>query len=144
MPHKDPAQRRAYEKGRRDAGKISRKKATKDQAARWYRNAMKRRGKKIIADANRRREIHSGRNAIWILDFLSSHPCVDCGESDPIVLEFDHLDPATKAFNISKARREGYSLQRIQGEIKKCEVRCANCHRRRTVRLKHFLPKSRP
>lgn len=68
----------------------------------------------------------------FIKDFLSTHPCVDCGEKDPIVLEFDHKDPETKLFNIGDATRSGYSIASIKEEIDKCEVRCANCHRRKT------------
>ncbi len=37
-----------------------------------------------------------------VYDYLLTHPCVDCGEDDPIVLEFDHIDPETKVAAIAK------------------------------------------
>lgn len=70
------------------------------------------------------------RNAL--LDYLLRHPCVDCGESDPVVLEFDHRDSTTKDFNVGDAMRMVYSLARVMREVEKCDVRCANCHRRKT------------
>lgn len=54
--------------------------------------------------------------------------CVDCGEVDPIVLEFDHL--RDKEFNLAHYAKA--SWERLHAEIAKCEVVCANCHRRRT------------
>lgn len=71
-------------------------------------------------------------NAKFMIEYLSSHPCVDCGESDIVVLEFDHL--RDKVADVSVLARGGYSLEAIQKEIDKCEVVCANCHRRRTAR----------
>ncbi|MBX3579969.1 MAG: hypothetical protein KF723_22425 [Rhizobiaceae bacterium] len=68
----------------------------------------------------------------FVADYLSSHSCVDCGEADPIVLEFDHRDPLHKVFDIASVRNRGYSLASLKREIAKCDVRCANCHRRRT------------
>lgn len=61
---------------------------------------------------------------------LANHPCVDCGEADPVVLEFDHVR-GKKDFVISAANRHNYSWPRVQAEIEKCEVRCANYHKRR-------------
>lgn len=68
-------------------------------------------------------------NKAWIRDYLQSHPCVDCDESDWVVLEFDHLGDKTEALGRMIHR---LSLKRIKEEVMKCNVVCANCHRRRT------------
>ena len=78
----------------------------------------------------------SKRNKAFIDSILELSSCIDCGESDRIVLEFDHVR-GRKLFNISDARTAGYSLATIVQEIDKCEVRCANCHRIKTRRSKH-------
>lgn len=70
------------------------------------------------------------KQELW--DYKASHPCIDCGEPDPIVLEFDHMDGTNKEDNISAMVNGGCSPARIIAEIEKCDVRCANCHRRRT------------
>lgn len=66
-------------------------------------------------------------------DYLRAHPCVDCGETNIAMLEFDHVDRMTKSMEVSimLGRR---SWARILEEIGKCDVRCANCHRRKTAR----------
>lgn len=66
-----------------------------------------------------------------VVEYLLSHHCVDCGESDMTVLEFDHVK-GIKRNNVSTLIKDGYSWKSVQQEIDKCEVRCANCHRRRT------------
>jgi hypothetical protein len=70
------------------------------------------------------------RNRQFIVDYLRAHPCVDCGEADIVVLEFDHL--RDKVASISQMIRNN-ELARIIEEIAKCDVVCANCHRRRTA-----------
>jgi len=62
----------------------------------------------------------------YLLDYLRAHPCVDCSEADPIVLELDHRDGEVKHFEIGKARKGGYSLATVITEIAKCDIRCAN------------------
>jgi len=66
----------------------------------------------------------------YIWNYLLNHPCVDCAERDPIVLEFDHIK--VKLMAVSKLISHG-SINNIKLEIEKCEVRCANCHRRKTA-----------
>ena len=65
-------------------------------------------------------------------EHLLAHPCVDCGESDVRVLDFDHLDASTKRSDIAKMVNAGGRWSDIELEMAKCEVRCANCHRRVT------------
>jgi 5-methylcytosine-specific restriction endonuclease McrA len=62
--------------------------------------------------------------------YLAAHPCVDCGESDPVVLDFDHL--GDKSFNIARAATYLVPIEKLKAEIAKCAIRCANCHRRKT------------
>ena len=71
------------------------------------------------------------RNKDFIADYLSTHPCVDCGESNLIVLTFDHVR-GQKTDDISTMVMKGYELEIIETEIEKCEVRCYNCHAIRT------------
>lgn len=69
-----------------------------------------------------------------VFSFLKQHPCVDCGESDPLVLEFDHIDPKSKLSTISRLINNQADAFLIETEMAKCEVRCSNCHRRRTAK----------
>jgi hypothetical protein len=71
----------------------------------------------------------AARQYVW--EYLSTHPCVDCGENDPIILEFDHVS-GIKKYTISDLVMMGYSLKTIKAEIRKCQVRCRNCHVRKT------------
>lgn len=70
----------------------------------------------------------------YIRQYLLRNPCVDCGESDITVLEFDHKGEVPKFKAVSSLARSRYPLAKIKEEINKCEVRCANCHRRKTAK----------
>jgi hypothetical protein len=68
----------------------------------------------------------------FITRFKMDNPCIDCGEGDPVVLDFDHRPGEIKSFTIGSKRMSGMCLAAIQKEIEKCDVRCSNCHRRMT------------
>lgn len=68
----------------------------------------------------------------YVRTYLEAHPCVDCGEADPIVLEFDHRDQSTKLHNVANLITGMGKMAILITEIEKCDVVCANCHRRRT------------
>ena len=59
--------------------------------------------------------------------------CVDCGESDWMVLQIDHIDGST---NTSRGRPSNNSTAFLDlishGFPPGIELRCANCHMRRT------------
>lgn len=78
----------------------------------------------------------------YVAGYLSGHPCVDCGEKDPIVLEFDHRNRSLKRFNIADGIKRGMALKTVIEEIAKCDVRCANCHRRKTFAESQLLHSS--
>jgi len=71
--------------------------------------------------------------ARMVYEYLRTHPCVDCGERDPIVLEFDHRTDELKVESVCILVSHNFSWSKIQAEIEKCDVRCANCHRRKTA-----------
>lgn len=68
----------------------------------------------------------------YVLEYLLEHPCVDCGEKNPIVLEFDHIK-GQKLSTISELKGSITRIERLKSEMDKCVVRCANCHRRKTA-----------
>lgn len=71
------------------------------------------------------------RNTAVMYSWLESAGCADCGTRELCVLEFDHV--RGKTGNVSDLARDGCSVARLRAEIARCEVRCANCHRRRTA-----------
>jgi hypothetical protein len=95
------------------------------QKAKWYRSHAV----EHIARVARRNEELKRENRQRILAYLKEHPCVDCGETDPIVLDFDHVRGKKKA-PVSRLLKCDWSI--VWEEIQKCEVRCANDHRRAT------------
>jgi hypothetical protein len=90
---------------------------------------------RYVANAVQRKRALIAERTAYLVDFLRARPCVDCGEPDPLVLEFDHL--GSKSFNIA-ANLGNRKWQSILDEIAKCDVVCANCHRRRTALRARF------
>jgi 5-methylcytosine-specific restriction endonuclease McrA len=78
--------------------------------------------------ACRDRAIATARAKLW--ELLSQAACLDCGETDPVVLEFDHQH--SKRAGVGLLINRGHSWDTVEKEIAKCEIVCSNCHRRRT------------
>jgi hypothetical protein len=79
--------------------------------------------KKAQKIANQKMRVNSIKSAVK--DYLAIHTCTDCPETDPIVMEFDHIAD-DKVIAVSNAVRLGWSLKKVMYEISKCEVVCAN------------------
>jgi hypothetical protein len=86
-----------------------------------------------LSRARTRRTVDRPKNRGWIAAYLATHPCVDCGEADPVVLEFDHREPTLKSNEVGRLIHSG-SLEILRAEVEKCDVRCGNCHRIRTAK----------
>ena len=85
---------------------------------------------KYVANTAARNQQRRVERTAFLVEYFKTHPCVDCGEDDPVVLDFDHL--RDKEFNIGQDL-EYKPWHVVLAEIEKCEVACANCHRRRTA-----------
>lgn len=115
MPFKDPKAKREYHR---------------NYMKQYFANNPDKKAAHLVrVGANNERYMQERRQ--WVDDYLASHPCVDCGEADRDVLDFDHV-LGDKSFGISEAISRGSSLKVLIEEIAKCEVRCANCHRKVT------------
>ena len=83
--------------------------------------------------ANKQKRSHAIRNngaRKLVFEYLKKHPCIDCGESNVLALEFDHTH--SKKFDIGTALNNNATIESLKKEMKKCVVRCSTCHRIKT------------
>ena len=115
---------------RSPAWKSGRSSTCKSCRKRWR---LSRAGAAYRAMQYRCRRAASQKAREFVLSYLLAHPCVDCGEKDPCVLTFDHVRGRKRA-DIARMIVNACSPETIAKELKKCVVRCANCHQRKTLR----------
>ena len=84
-----------------------------------------------ISRAIGRKIIKTSENRMKLLEYFKTHHCIVCGESNPIVLDFDHREQSEKTLSISEMIYH-HNWEAIEKEISKCDVLCANHHRIRT------------
>ena len=95
----------------------------------YIKNKQKYKDKAKDYTSNYKKEIYS-----WIRDYCLNNPCVDCGETDFVVIDFDHIS-GVKNFGISDAISKGTSIEKIKLEVySNCVPRCKNCHVRKTAK----------
>ena len=107
----------------------------KDQAKAAAKHYRENKGK-IISRSSARNKKQIKKNKAFVDRLKRMFRCVDCGESDPVVLEFDHVRGKKKK-SIADMVSHSYSIETIKKEIRKCEIRCANCHRKKTHERMH-------
>lgn len=117
----------------------------KDCSRVYIREHYEKNRKYYIEKAMARNKATRTKEFEYLLAFLTEHPCIDCGQSDIRVLEFDHRDRKDKDDAVSQLMSRGIPFARIVKEIAKCDVRCANCHRIKTINetgtwRSHFAP----
>ena len=110
------------------------KACTNEYSRKHYRKNIERYKKRVKVNNEKYKELR--RNLIY--EFKLSNPCTSCGEANPIVLEFHHLDPQQKRNDVSNMATHGYSIESIEKEIEKCIILCANCHRKRTAKQQNW------
>ena len=75
------------------------------------------------------------RNVDFMFEELERGGCVECGD-DICVLDLDHV--GKKRGSVALLARSGYGRSRLLQEMAECEIRCANCHRRRTAKERGY------
>jgi hypothetical protein len=66
----------------------------------------------------------------WVHAYKSALGCSRCGEDDGVCLDLHHLDTETKRCSVSELISFGCPATTLRTELQKCEVLCANCHRK--------------
>jgi len=66
----------------------------------------------------------------WFKDLKMTFKCSKCSEDHISCLDFHHIDPKEKEFNLSQALNRGIGKEKLLKEIEKCIILCANCHRK--------------
>ena len=94
-------------------------KANKDYQHEWF---LRNRQKQIDKVRLNRQKVR-----VWIREYKSRLSCQVCGESRAPCLDFHHTEE--KDGTLASVIARGWSIERIEREIAKCVVLCANCHR---------------
>ncbi len=103
----------------------------KTRAKRYYKENQSYHRNQV--NLRKRKLIKQNQEKMW--GFLLKSSCVDCGNNNPLVLEFDHF--RDKENGVCQLLCGGSSWERVLKEIEKCEIRCANCHNIKTHREKN-------
>lgn len=113
-----------------------------------YRKAWELKHKERLSKIRKERYHTTGkarylRRRSWINKYKEAKGCSECGyNKHGVAIDFDHIDPTTKKFNISH-RLALTTLTSLFREIRKCRLLCANCHRIKTLEERQFDPISR-
>lgn len=135
MPYKDPEKQKAYDKARYEKNKDREKERRKA----WYEKNKDHKRACTKAWSEKNKDIKKALNKARYeanrkyINKIKGNPCSRCGGIfTPSAMEFHHIDPETKANKDNKsgsAINPSWSRKKIDEEIAKCILVCANCHR---------------
>lgn len=116
------------EKLLRDFRKDSRR---SDHRQSWCKSCMRTHQQTVYtkqygAKARKRNSIRNKEMRERFMEYKATLQCSFCPENVSICLDFHHLDPKKKDFQLSSFGTRSWEL--IKAEIDKCVVACKNCH----------------
>lgn len=66
----------------------------------------------------------------WANDKKRESGCKRCDSKNPACLDYHHPDGVQKEMGVGAMVTHGYGKDALEAEIERCEVLCANCHRK--------------
>ncbi len=92
------------------------------------REKVRRVNRKYKRENKTRLKIERDRRRRLLGRYKSMKRCAGCGyRKCPAALDFDHLDPESKSFNVSVGLTGSWN--KLKAEMAKCRIVCSNCHR---------------
>lgn len=76
---------------------------------------------------------HRAKRRVLIHELKKNMSCVYCGISNPLCIDFDHVDRSSKVATPATMITGGYKWEDVITEIEKCQPVCANCHRMKSI-----------
>lgn len=108
----------------------------------WKKQKRKQPGMRAVLSARAMRWARKNRNRVnraarkitrdkyeWANALKAASGCVLCGEKHPACLDFHHRVAHEKKATVSLVICH-WSRKKLEDEIAKCDVLCANCHRK--------------
>ena len=74
----------------------------------------------------------------WVHEYKRKQGCQRCSESDPLYLQFHHVED--KRATIAAMITDSYPEADVRAEVQKCIVLCANCHRKEHYEIPETVP----
>jgi hypothetical protein len=139
--HREPGRKRFWVLQR--AGSVSRNRLLEElekcdvvcancHRARTNRRALERRRVRIESGLIPITESRLRRDQTALLRQLRDVPCADCQQRFAFyAMDFDHRDPTQKSFEVPRMLGR-VDTEKLLEEARKCDIVCANCHRKRT------------
>jgi len=76
---------------------------------------------------------HRAKRRQFIHELKKTLSCVYCGISNPLCIDFDHINRSTKLATPATMITSGHNWENVLAEIQKCQPVCANCHRMKSI-----------
>lgn len=113
---------------RKDWGQSPQGKAYQAQYRETYKHSdgCKKANRKAMIDHRERRRQH-------LFDMKKEMSCVYCGESNPLCIDMDHIDPSAKVGTPAQMVMNGTKWDVVLSELEKCQPVCRNCHNIKTI-----------
>ena len=136
MPHKDPVAKKEYDRQYREKNRERIRERDRDYKREWSRKWREKN-----AETHRERcKVSFTKNSNFRRNLLSQFSCVCCGETDADLIDWHHVNPENKSFEIMGGLTRPHDVW--WEEVLKCVPVCVLCHRKIHTNKLCLLPQS--